>query len=112
MMSRVMVGLLAAAGAIMAGLLGLTHGDWFSVLVAGGGACTGLAAYLALPASKKILNYPVVITHQTLRFRSQRVLPVQPDRCQRVCRARSLLRGLRCAAPTRRRRALDCGLER
>ena len=28
------------------------------------------------------------------------------------CRARSLLKGLRCTAPTRRRRALDCDLER
>jgi hypothetical protein len=28
-------------------------------------------------------------------------LPVQPDRRQGVCRARSLLKGLRCEAPTR-----------
>jgi hypothetical protein len=35
------------------------------------------------------------------------VCSVQPDRCQWVCRARSLLKGLRCGAPTRRRRALD-----
>jgi hypothetical protein len=38
--------------------------------------------------------------------------PVQPDRCQWVCRARSLLKGLPCGARTRRRRALNCDLER
>ena len=32
------------------------------------------------------------------------VCPVQPDKCQWVCRARSLLKGLRYAAPTRRAR--------
>lgn len=34
-----------------------------------------------------------------------RVCPIQPGRCQWDCRARSLLRGLRCAAPTHRSRA-------
>jgi hypothetical protein len=55
-MSRSMVGLLAAAGAIMAGLIGLTHGDSALVLVAGAGAGTGLAAYAAMPSSKKTFN--------------------------------------------------------
>jgi hypothetical protein len=52
-MSRSVMGLLAAAGAIMAGLVGLTHGDSAVALVAGAGAATGLAAYLAAPLRKK-----------------------------------------------------------
>ena len=53
-MSRSMVGLLAAAGAIMSMLVGLIHGDWMPVMIAGAGAATGLAACLALPGSKKL----------------------------------------------------------
>ena len=52
-MSRTMVGLLAAAGAIMAALVGLTHGDLVPVIITGAGAASGLAAYLALPDAKK-----------------------------------------------------------
>jgi uncharacterized membrane protein YuzA (DUF378 family) len=52
-MSRTMVGLLAAVGAIMAALVGLIHGDLVLVIIAGAGTASGLAAYLALPASKK-----------------------------------------------------------
>jgi uncharacterized membrane protein YuzA (DUF378 family) len=57
-MSRSMVGLLAAAGAIMAGLIGLTHGDLPLALVAGAGASTGLAAYWALPSQKNQVREP------------------------------------------------------
>jgi hypothetical protein len=53
-MPRTMVGLLAAAGAAMSALVGLTHGDSASVLVAAAAAASGCAAYLALPPSKKI----------------------------------------------------------
>jgi uncharacterized membrane protein YuzA (DUF378 family) len=51
-MSRTVVGLLAAVGAITAALVGLTRGDLPSVMIAGTGAATGLAAYLALPDKK------------------------------------------------------------
>lgn len=53
-MSRSMVvGLLAAVGVIMSALAGLIHGDLVPVLIAGAAAGSGLAAYLALPTSKK-----------------------------------------------------------
>ena len=55
-MPRSMMGLLAAVGAIMAALVGFTHGDLVPVLVAGTGVATGLAAYLTAP-SKKIPNF-------------------------------------------------------
>jgi uncharacterized membrane protein YuzA (DUF378 family) len=52
-MSRGMVGLLAAVGAIMSALIGVTHSDLIPVIVTGSGVATGLAAYLAASASKK-----------------------------------------------------------
>jgi hypothetical protein len=52
-MPRIMVGLLAAAGAIMAALVGLVHGDFVPAMIAGSGTATGLAAYLALLDQKK-----------------------------------------------------------
>jgi len=52
-MPRSMVGLLAAVGAVMSGLVGLSHGDVLPIMIAGAGAGTGLAAYFALPAIKK-----------------------------------------------------------
>jgi hypothetical protein len=52
-MSRTMVGLLAAVGAIMSALVGLTHSDLVLVIIAGAGTASGLAAYLALPTAKK-----------------------------------------------------------
>jgi hypothetical protein len=55
-MSRSMVGLLAAVGAIVSALVGLTHGDLVPVMIASAGTASGLAAYLALPGSKKNLN--------------------------------------------------------
>jgi hypothetical protein len=48
-----MVGLLAAVGATMSALVGLTHGDLIPVMIAGAGTASGMAAYLALPSSKK-----------------------------------------------------------
>jgi hypothetical protein len=55
-MSRTMVGLLAAAGAVMAALVGGNDGWVEAVLIAFAGTATGLAAYLALPPSKKRLT--------------------------------------------------------
>jgi hypothetical protein len=52
-MSRTMVGLLAAAGAVMAALVEGTDGWAEAVLIAFAGTAAGLAAYLALPPSKK-----------------------------------------------------------
>jgi hypothetical protein len=54
-MPRSMVGLLAAVGAAMSGLTGLLHGDLAWETLASAAAATGLAAYLALPSSKKTL---------------------------------------------------------
>jgi hypothetical protein len=52
-----MVGLLAAAGAVMAALVGGGTGGWVeAVLIAFVGTAVGLAAYLALPPSKKTLT--------------------------------------------------------
>jgi uncharacterized membrane protein YuzA (DUF378 family) len=53
-MPRSVVGLLAALGAAMSALVGLTHGDLISVMIVGTGAATGLAAYLPLALQKKI----------------------------------------------------------
>lgn len=52
-MSRSMVGLLAAAGAIMSALVAFTHGDMVPVVLAGAGAATGLASYLAAVQPQK-----------------------------------------------------------
>ena len=54
-MSRSMaVGLLAAVAAMMSALVGLCHGGLVWVMIVDGPAAAGLAAYLALPAVKKI----------------------------------------------------------
>ena len=52
-MPRSMVGLLAAAGAAITAIAGLAHGDLLWAAVVDAAAATGLAAYLALPATKK-----------------------------------------------------------
>lgn len=54
-MLRSMVGLLAAVGAAMSGLLGLIHGDVVWAILVAAASAMGLAAYLALPPSKKTL---------------------------------------------------------
>jgi len=48
-----MVGLLAAVGAAMSAVAGLTHGDLFWAVIVDAAVATGLAAYLALPPTKK-----------------------------------------------------------
>ena len=50
-MPRSMVGLLAAVGAAMSALVAFAHSDLISLTIAGAAIATGLAAYLALPAS-------------------------------------------------------------
>jgi hypothetical protein len=51
-----MVGLLAAVGAAMSALVGLTHGDLVPLVIAGAATASGLAASLALsPVKKKSL---------------------------------------------------------
>jgi hypothetical protein len=55
-MSRSMVGLLAAVGAAMSALVGLTHDGLEATLIGAAAVATGLAACLALPPSKKIFN--------------------------------------------------------
>ncbi len=47
-MLRSMVGLLAAVGATMSALAGLSHDDLVLIMIAGTGTATGLAAYRAL----------------------------------------------------------------
>lgn len=59
-MSRSMVGLLAAVGAAMSALVAFAHGDLAGGMIADAAAATGLAAYLALPASKKTLHFSLV----------------------------------------------------
>ena len=54
-MRRSMASLLAAVGAAMSALVGLAHGDLAGITVAGAAGAAGLAAYLAIPASKKTL---------------------------------------------------------
>jgi hypothetical protein len=51
------VGLLAAVGAIMSARVGLAHGDLVDALTLGAAATAGLGAYLTAPASKKSLKY-------------------------------------------------------
>ena len=55
-MPRSVVGLLAAAGAIMAALVGLVHGDLVPAVIVSSGIGTGLAACLALPVKKNVLG--------------------------------------------------------
>ena len=57
-MSRSMVGLLAAVGATVSALVGLIHGDLVPAMAIGAGTASGLAAYWALPPSKKTLFRP------------------------------------------------------
>lgn len=52
-MSRGMVGLLAAVGVAVSALVGFVHGGLLPVAIVGAGVATGLAAYMALPPSKK-----------------------------------------------------------
>lgn len=47
------VGLLAAVGAALVGVVGLLHGDLTWIALAGGSAATGVAASLALVPNKK-----------------------------------------------------------
>ena len=54
-MFRSMVGLLAAAGAAMSALVAFAHGDSVLSVISGAASATGLAAYLAVSPSKKIL---------------------------------------------------------
>jgi hypothetical protein len=57
-MSRSMtVGLLAAVAAAMPVVASLTHGDLFWIAVANTMTAAGLAAYLALPPTKKSPSY-------------------------------------------------------
>jgi O-antigen/teichoic acid export membrane protein len=53
---RSVVGLLAAVGTAMSLLAALAHGDLFWAAVAGAAVAWGLAAYLALPPTKKNLR--------------------------------------------------------
>jgi hypothetical protein len=55
-MSRTMVGLLAAVGAVMSVLAGLIHSHLEPLVMAAAGGASGLAAYLALPPTKKIFG--------------------------------------------------------
>jgi hypothetical protein len=55
-MPRSMVGLLAAVGAAMSALVGLSHGDLVWVTVANAATATGLAAYLAIAPQKKLFS--------------------------------------------------------
>jgi hypothetical protein len=56
--SRSMVGLLAAVGAMMSTLIAIIHGDVFVIVIAlGAGTATGLAACLALPSLQKRISY-------------------------------------------------------
>jgi hypothetical protein len=51
-----MVGLLAAVGAAMSALVGLAHGVLVWPIIADAAAATGLAAYLALSPTKKLIG--------------------------------------------------------
>ncbi len=67
-MPRSVVGLLAAVGAalsILAGLTGLSHSDLVWVVSGSASAATGLAAYLALPSTKKSPQCPDLPTTGT-----------------------------------------------
>ncbi len=56
-MPRCIVGLLAAVGAAIAVVAGLTLGDLFWAAVMDASAATGLATYLVAPTTKKS-HYP------------------------------------------------------
>jgi hypothetical protein len=47
LMSRIAVGVLAAAGAAMSAAVSLVHGDSEALMIAGAAGATGFAAYLA-----------------------------------------------------------------
>jgi hypothetical protein len=55
-MTRSVVGLVAALGAVASALAGLLHGDWPPFMVISAGIATGAAAFWALPGPKKILQ--------------------------------------------------------
>jgi hypothetical protein len=61
-MPRTMVGLLAAVGAAMSVLTGLTHGQLVWSTAIGAATATGLAACFALPSSKKPLLIVILPT--------------------------------------------------
>jgi hypothetical protein len=55
-MPRSMVGLLATVGTAMSAVASLAHGDLFwAAVVDAAAAAAGLAAYLALPPTKKLI---------------------------------------------------------
>jgi hypothetical protein len=52
--NKTLVGLLAASGALMSGLISLAHGVLLTLILLDGVLAAGLAAYLALSVEKKI----------------------------------------------------------
>ena len=95
-MSRSVVGLLAAAGAIMAALVGLVHGDFVPAVIACTGTATGLAAYLALPGQKNFVSGVVVLVtvlRRWLVIALPRSLPTPPF-CRQWQLPLARLRGL------------------
>jgi hypothetical protein len=109
-MPRTVVGLLAAVGAAMSALAAFAHGDLVWTTIADAAAATGLAAYLALPAKKELRITKCLRTELLSICTSPdtgyalaaplglRPAPVQPDRCQWVCRGWARSRGA-CALP-------------
>jgi hypothetical protein len=59
-MPRSVVGLLAAVGAALFAIVGLSHGDLVWIMIGNASAATGLAACLALPATKKSPRCPFI----------------------------------------------------
>jgi hypothetical protein len=55
-MPRSVVGLLAAVGAALFALVGFSHGHLAWVMIGDASVATGLASYLALPSTKKVLD--------------------------------------------------------
>jgi hypothetical protein len=58
-MPRSVVGLLAAVGAALSAIIGLSRGSVVWILIVSASAATGLAAYLALPLIKKSEEFHV-----------------------------------------------------
>jgi hypothetical protein len=82
-MPKSMVGLLATVGTAMSAVAGLAHGDLFWAAVVDAAAATGLAAYLALPPTKKTYPpwYLQVLTLCNLRCVGNRPCPENERRC-------------------------------
>lgn len=57
-MNRTLVGLLAASGALMSGVLSLAHRVLFLLILLTFVAASGVGAYLTFTAEKKILECP------------------------------------------------------